>query len=106
MHPSLSLPTSEACVRSACASRFLPHCRGHAQNGELAYGKTGKKSSANPDTVKALEGAECYQTACGIGHTLFLMETGSTVVSSWACQCTYCRMFRRSFGNAAIACPP
>ena len=62
---------------------FSPHCRGHAQNGELAYGKTGKKSSANPDTVKALEGAECYQTACGNGHTLFLMKPGSSVVSSW-----------------------
>ena len=57
-------------------------CRGQAQNGELAYGPAGKKSSANPDKVYALEGVHTHQVACGIGHTLFLVKPGSKQVSS------------------------
>lgn len=56
-------------------------CRGQAQNGELGYGPTGKKSSANPDKVQALEGVHTHQVACGIGHTLFLVRPGSKKVS-------------------------
>ena len=56
-------------------------CRGQAQNGELGYGPTGKKSSANPDKVHALEGVHTHQVACGIGHTLFLVKPGSQQVS-------------------------
>ena len=55
-------------------------CRGQAQNGELGYGPDGKKSSANPDKVHALEGVETHQVACGIGHTLFLVKPGSKQV--------------------------
>ena len=57
-------------------------CRGQAQNGELGYGPTGKKSSANPDKVYALEGVHTHQVACGIGHTLFLVKPGSKQVST------------------------
>ena len=56
-------------------------CRGQAQNGELGYGPAGKKSSANPDKVYALEGVHTHQVACGIGHTLFLVKPGSKQVS-------------------------
>lgn len=56
--------------------------RGQAQNGELGYGPAGKKSSANPDKVYALEGVHTHQVACGIGHTLFLVRPGSKEVST------------------------
>ena len=55
-------------------------CRGQAQNGELGYGLNGKKSSANPDKVYALEGVHTHQVACGIGHTLFLVKPGTKQV--------------------------
>jgi hypothetical protein len=35
-------------------------CRGHATSGELGYGPGGKKSSAQPDKVPALEGANTH----------------------------------------------
>ena len=35
-------------------------CRGHATSGELGYGPGGKKSSAQPDKVPALEGASTH----------------------------------------------
>lgn len=67
---------------SNCKSLTLDlPCRGQAQNGELGYGPTGKKSSANPDKVHALEGVHTHQVACGIGHTLFLVKPGSKQVS-------------------------
>ncbi|DBA81433.1 TPA: hypothetical protein ACH3X1_007220 [Trebouxia sp. C0004] len=53
---------------------------GQAGNGELGYGPSGKKSSANPDKVYALEGVHTHQVACGIGHTLFLVKPGSKQV--------------------------
>jgi hypothetical protein len=34
---------------------------GAAHNQELAYGRNGKKSSANPDKVMALEGMHTHQ---------------------------------------------
>ncbi|KAL3142373.1 hypothetical protein ABBQ38_002709 [Trebouxia sp. C0009 RCD-2024] len=55
---------------------------GQAQNGELGYGPEGKKSSANPDKVHALEGVHTHQVACGIGHTLFLVKPGSKQVEA------------------------
>ncbi len=55
--------------------------RGQAGNGELGYGPNGKKSSANPDKVYALEGVHTHQVACGIGHTLFLVKPGTKQVT-------------------------
>ena len=63
----------------ACVRWYVVY-RGQAQNGELGYGPDGKKSSANPDKVHALEGVETHQVACGIGHTLFLVKPGSKQV--------------------------
>jgi alpha-tubulin suppressor-like RCC1 family protein len=45
-------------------------------HGELGYGPAGKKSSACPDKVEALEGARVQQVAMGTGHTLFLADAG------------------------------
>ena len=36
-------------------------CRGQAHNGELGYGASGKKSSANADKCLALEGVRVEQ---------------------------------------------
>ena len=47
---------------------------GQAQYGELGYGVGGKKSSANPDVVPSLTGIHTYRVACGMGHTLFLVD--------------------------------
>ncbi|KAK9835229.1 hypothetical protein WJX81_007521 [Elliptochloris bilobata] len=47
---------------------------GQAHNGELGYGASGKKSSANPGKCMALEGAHVVQVALGIGHGLFLAD--------------------------------
>jgi alpha-tubulin suppressor-like RCC1 family protein len=43
--------------------------------GELGQGPGGKKSSANPVKVDALDGAHCIQTAAGVGFTMFLLRT-------------------------------
>ena len=70
-----------------CPALHHKLCRGQASNGELGYGPAGKKSSANPDKVQALEGVHTHQVACGIGHTLFLVAPGSKEVShslKWA----------------------
>lgn len=48
--------------------------RGKGEYGELGYGPKGKKSSANPDKVPSLAGLTTQQVACGIGHTLFLVD--------------------------------
>jgi len=48
---------------------------GAAMHGELGQGPAGKKSSANPVKVDALDGAHCLQTAAGVGFTMFLVRT-------------------------------
>ena len=52
---------------------------GGASYGELGYGPTGKKSSANPDKVPSLEGLKVLSVACGAGHTLFLADAAADV---------------------------
>lgn len=47
---------------------------GQAQYGELGYGPGGKKSSANPDIVPALDGVKTMRVACGMGHTMFVVD--------------------------------
>lgn len=42
--------------------------------GELGYGPSGKKSSAQPDLVPSLEGKTTHRVAAGNGFTLFLVE--------------------------------
>jgi len=53
---------------------------GAAINGELGYGPNGKKSSANPAKVDALEGVATHQVACGMGFTLFLCDANAPAV--------------------------
>ena len=47
------------------------------QSGELGLGE--KKSSANPAKVEALEGVGVCQVACGLAHTVLLVEAGTAV---------------------------
>ncbi|KAK9806651.1 hypothetical protein WJX73_004262 [Symbiochloris irregularis] len=47
---------------------------GNALYGELGYGSSGKKSSANPDKCMALEGCTTLQVAAGMGQLLFLVK--------------------------------
>ena len=47
---------------------------GQASYGELGYGAGGRKTSANPDKVNALEGMVVHQVACGAGHMLFVLD--------------------------------
>ncbi|CAG9463842.1 unnamed protein product [Pedinophyceae sp. YPF-701] len=47
---------------------------GQAQYGECGFGPNGKKSSANPERVPSLEGILTQRVACGMGHTMFLVE--------------------------------
>jgi len=42
--------------------------------GELGYGPKGPKSSANPKIVDSMSGKMTHQVACGVGHTLFLVD--------------------------------
>jgi len=42
--------------------------------GELGYGPSGKKSSAQPDLVPSLEGKTTHRVAAGNGFTLFLVD--------------------------------
>jgi len=45
-----------------------------ALSGELGFGVDGKKSSARPDKVRALEGAVVAQVTCGLANSLLLVE--------------------------------
>ncbi|XP_042508399.1 protein RCC2 homolog [Macadamia integrifolia] len=47
---------------------------GHAQYGELGYGPDGQKSSANPRKVDILEGTRVVSVACGLGHSLIVVD--------------------------------
>lgn len=92
---------SHALVQKLYASMTY---RGQAQNGELGYGPNGKKSSANPDKVYALEGVHTHQVACGIGHTLFLVKPGSKQVSSPA-DCEIVNHSHLIYLTMSHACP-
>ena len=81
------------------------NCRGQAQNGELGFGPNGKKSSANPDKVVALEGLHTHQVACGIGHTLFLVQPDSKQVSAAALQHSKAPDCNGLISAAALASP-
>ncbi|MDA9099167.1 hypothetical protein N9L76_09570 [bacterium] len=43
--------------------------------GELGYGPSGPKSSANPKLIDSLSGKMVQRVAMGIGHSLFLIDT-------------------------------
>ncbi|KAF6136147.1 hypothetical protein GIB67_030195 [Kingdonia uniflora] len=47
---------------------------GHSQHGELGYGPVGPKSSANPKKVDLLEGMHVLGVACGLAHSLILVD--------------------------------
>ncbi|XP_061350767.1 uncharacterized protein LOC133295891 [Gastrolobium bilobum] len=47
---------------------------GHAQHGELGYGPTGQKSSAVPKKVDILEGMHVMSVACGMGHSMVIVD--------------------------------
>ncbi|KAJ1401348.1 Regulator of chromosome condensation, RCC1 [Sesbania bispinosa] len=47
---------------------------GHAQNGELGYGPAGQKSSAVPKKVDILEGMHVMSVACGMGHSMIIVD--------------------------------
>ncbi|KAJ7524762.1 hypothetical protein O6H91_17G019900 [Diphasiastrum complanatum] len=47
---------------------------GTAVHGELGYGPTGPKSSANPKKIDALEGMHVTRVACGLAHTLLVVD--------------------------------
>ncbi|CAN6463658.1 unnamed protein product [Victoria cruziana] len=47
---------------------------GNAQYGELGYGPMGQKSSANPKKVDILEGMHVIDVACGMGHSLVVVD--------------------------------
>ncbi|MED6118358.1 hypothetical protein PIB30_002066 [Stylosanthes scabra] len=47
---------------------------GHAQYGELGYGPTGQKSSAVPKKVDILEGMHVMSVACGMGHSMVVVD--------------------------------
>eukprot|EP01023_Acetabularia_acetabulum_P048796 TRINITY_DN5170_c1_g1_i2.p1 TRINITY_DN5170_c1_g1~~TRINITY_DN5170_c1_g1_i2.p1 ORF type:complete len:471 (-),score=95.20 TRINITY_DN5170_c1_g1_i2:71-1483(-) len=62
---------------------------GAAQNGQLGYGPDGKKSSANPDKVQALEDMHTEQVACGLKFTLFLVDPNDSKIENlpvWDCE--------------------
>lgn len=61
---------------------------GTGAHGELGYGPNGKKSSANADKVPSLDGVKTFQVACGVGHTLFIVDPTSPKVEDapvWHC---------------------
>ena len=68
---------SAGAVTFAMCSETSTITWGGASYGELGYGPAGKKSSANPDKVLALEGMKVLSVACGAGHTLFLADASS-----------------------------
>ncbi|XP_058091066.1 uncharacterized protein LOC131237364 [Magnolia sinica] len=47
---------------------------GQAQYGELGYGPDAQKSSANPKKVDILEGMGVISVACGMGHSLIVVD--------------------------------
>ncbi|XP_042495215.1 protein RCC2 homolog isoform X1 [Macadamia integrifolia] len=47
---------------------------GHAVNGELGYGPDGQKSSTTPKKVDILEGMHVISVACGLGHSLIVVD--------------------------------
>ncbi|XWS25873.1 hypothetical protein CRYUN_Cryun27aG0105100 [Craigia yunnanensis] len=47
---------------------------GYANNGELGYGPEGQKSSANPKKVDILEGMHVISVACGMGHSMVIVD--------------------------------
>ncbi|PWA80494.1 regulator of chromosome condensation (RCC1) family protein [Artemisia annua] len=47
---------------------------GLAQSGELGYGPHGQKSSAIPKKVEALEGMHVLSVACGLAHSLVVVD--------------------------------
>jgi len=58
----------------ACSAETSTVTWGHAQNGELGYGATGKKSSTKPELVNSLMGLKTHRIAMGVAHTVFLVE--------------------------------
>ncbi|CAK9871870.1 unnamed protein product [Sphagnum jensenii] len=60
--------TSLAAAEESCISW------GTALYGELGYGPTGPKSSANPKKIDALEGLHVIRVACGLGHSAFIVD--------------------------------
>jgi len=57
-------------VRPHTYTHTLLSHRGQATNGELGYGRDGKKSSANAMKCEALEGAYTHQVRrCKLRHT-------------------------------------
>ncbi|KAG6557008.1 hypothetical protein Mapa_001424 [Marchantia paleacea] len=60
--------SSVAAAENSCISW------GTAVYGELGYGPTGPKSSANPKLIDVLEGMHVMSVACGVGHTLFVVD--------------------------------
>lgn len=47
---------------------------GTSQHGELGFGATGPKSSANPKKIDSLEGMHAISVACGVGHSLIVVD--------------------------------
>ncbi|XP_077246488.1 regulator of chromosome condensation (RCC1) family protein isoform X2 [Tasmannia lanceolata] len=47
---------------------------GCAQYGELGYGPDGQKSSSIPKKVEILEGMHVISVACGLGHSLIVVD--------------------------------
>ncbi|KAL4567326.1 hypothetical protein LXL04_022908 [Taraxacum kok-saghyz] len=47
---------------------------GYCRSGELGYGPTQQKSSANPKKVDDLEGMHVISVACGAGHSMVVVD--------------------------------
>lgn len=47
---------------------------GTSQYGELGFGASGPKSSANPKKIDSLEGMHAISVACGLGHSLIVVD--------------------------------
>lgn len=47
---------------------------GTSQYGELGFGASGPKSSANPKKIDILEGMHAISVACGLGHSLIVVD--------------------------------
>ncbi|KAL3683383.1 hypothetical protein R1sor_001405 [Riccia sorocarpa] len=60
--------SSAAAAENSCISW------GTAVYGELGYGPTGPKSSAQPKKIDTLEDMHVMRVACGVGHTLFIVD--------------------------------
>ncbi|KAF1871766.1 hypothetical protein Lal_00020561 [Lupinus albus] len=52
---------------------------GQAQNGELGYGPMGQKSSAIPKKVDILEGLHVMSVACGMAHSMVIVDRANVV---------------------------